>query len=104
MTSTAMFISNIRLPEILIILLIVLLLFGARKLPDLARSLGKSMRIMRDETRQLQDNDTESRGSDDRGANTQARQIDAGQADAERAESAHTRPADEESEQLKRDA
>jgi sec-independent protein translocase protein TatA len=29
--------------ELTIILLIVLLLFGARKLPDLARSLGKSI-------------------------------------------------------------
>jgi len=30
-------------PEILIILVIVLLLFGAKKLPELARSLGKSI-------------------------------------------------------------
>ena len=28
--------------ELLVILLVVLLLFGARKLPDLARSLGRS--------------------------------------------------------------
>lgn len=35
---------NLGVPELLIILGIVLLLFGARKLPDLARSLGKSSR------------------------------------------------------------
>jgi sec-independent protein translocase protein TatA len=34
---------NLGMPEVLIILLVVLLLFGARKIPDLARSLGKSL-------------------------------------------------------------
>jgi len=31
------------LPEILLVLFVVLLLFGAKKLPDLARSLGRSL-------------------------------------------------------------
>jgi len=36
------FIRNIGGPELLIILVVVLLLFGAAKLPQLARSLGAS--------------------------------------------------------------
>jgi sec-independent protein translocase protein TatA len=35
---------NIGWQEILLILLIALLLFGARKIPDLARSLGKGIK------------------------------------------------------------
>lgn len=38
--------------EWLVILLVVLLLFGARRLPDLARSVGRSMRIFRSEVKE----------------------------------------------------
>lgn len=34
-------------PELIIILAIVLLLFGGKKLPELSRSLGQSMRELR---------------------------------------------------------
>lgn len=34
---------NLGWPELLIILLVIVVFFGARKLPDLARSLGKSL-------------------------------------------------------------
>lgn len=39
--------GGLRAQELLIILLIVLLVFGARKLPDLARSLGSSAKEFR---------------------------------------------------------
>jgi sec-independent protein translocase protein TatA len=36
------------LPQLLVVLAIVLLFFGARRLPDLAGSLGRSLREFRD--------------------------------------------------------
>lgn len=38
------FLQGIGAPELIIILVIVLLLFGAKKLPEMARSIGKSSR------------------------------------------------------------
>ena len=43
--------------EILIIALVVFALFGYRRLPDAARSLGRSMRVFRAETRGLGEDD-----------------------------------------------
>ncbi|MBO2453873.1 twin-arginine translocase TatA/TatE family subunit [Actinomadura barringtoniae] len=44
--------------ELLIILGVVLLLFGSAKLPQLARSLGKSARILKAETKGLYEDET----------------------------------------------
>lgn len=38
----------------IILLLVVVLLFGSKRLPDAARSLGKSMRIFKSEVKELQ--------------------------------------------------
>ena len=43
----------------LIILLVILLLFGAPKLPALARSLGQSMKILKNEVRSEPDGDAD---------------------------------------------
>jgi sec-independent protein translocase protein TatA len=43
--------------EILIILGIVVLLFGGRKLPELARGSGRALRIFKSEVKGLQDDD-----------------------------------------------
>lgn len=43
--------------QILILVLIILLLFGATKLPNLARSMGRSMRIFKSEVREMKNDD-----------------------------------------------
>ncbi|TAF65578.1 MAG: twin-arginine translocase TatA/TatE family subunit [Cytophagales bacterium] len=42
--------------EILFILFIILLLFGAKKIPELARGLGKGIREFKDATKEVKDN------------------------------------------------
>ncbi len=56
--------SNLSGWHLLIIIAIVLLLFGAPKLPGLARSLGQSMRIFKSEVKQMKDDDKEESTSD----------------------------------------
>lgn len=48
---------DIGTPEILIIVAVILLLFGATKLPTFARSLGRSMRIFKSEIKGIQRDD-----------------------------------------------
>src|SRR5215211_5551199 len=52
---------SIGAPEIIIIAIIIFALFGYRKLPDAARSIGRSMRIFKAETKGLRDDDVQTR-------------------------------------------
>lgn len=45
--------------EIALILLVVLMFFGATKLPELARGTGRALRIFKSETKGLMDDDEE---------------------------------------------
>lgn len=45
--------------KIAIIAILIIVLFGSRKLPDAARSLGKSMRILKTEVQGLHDDEPE---------------------------------------------
>lgn len=42
-------------PELIVIAIVILALFGYKKLPDAARSVGRSMRIFRAETRGMRE-------------------------------------------------
>jgi sec-independent protein translocase protein TatA len=43
--------------EILVILVLVMVLFGAKRLPDAARGLGRSLRIFKAEIKEMHDED-----------------------------------------------
>lgn len=43
--------------HIAVLVVVLILLFGAKRLPDAARSLGRSLRIIKAETKSLQDDD-----------------------------------------------
>ncbi len=46
--------------HILILLIVVLVLFGAKRLPDSARSLGRSMRIFKSEMKEMNQDEKKS--------------------------------------------
>jgi sec-independent protein translocase protein TatA len=52
-------IGSLGTPEIVLILVVVVLLFGASKLPELARGSGRALRIFKAETKGLMDDDDE---------------------------------------------
>lgn len=43
--------------KIMIVAIVIIVLFGSRKLPDAARSLGKSMRILKTEVSSMHDDE-----------------------------------------------
>ncbi|WP_181311014.1 twin-arginine translocase TatA/TatE family subunit [Nocardioides campestrisoli] len=50
-------IAGLGTPELLIILAVIVLVFGASKLPELARGSGRALRIFKAETKGLMDDD-----------------------------------------------
>ena len=52
-----MTVGNLGVPELLIIAGVIILLFGARKLPEMARSLGKSAKAFKEETKGMRGED-----------------------------------------------
>jgi sec-independent protein translocase protein TatA len=49
------FLSGLGGWEILLILMVMLIFFGAKKIPELARGLGKGIREFKDATKEIKD-------------------------------------------------
>jgi sec-independent protein translocase protein TatA len=64
-------------PEILIIAVVILVLFGSKKMPDAARAVGRSLRILKTEVKGMHDDD------DERPAAAPPAELPAGQSVAE---------------------
>jgi sec-independent protein translocase protein TatA len=59
----AMLVGGLGTTELLIIFGVIVLLFGASKLPELARGSGRALRIFKAETKGLMDDDDETKKS-----------------------------------------
>jgi TatA/E family protein of Tat protein translocase len=51
--------------HILLLLIVVTVLFGAKRLPDSARSLGRSMRIFKSEMKEMKSDEPENKGKNE---------------------------------------
>jgi sec-independent protein translocase protein TatA len=56
MYSTLLFLGSLGTTEILVILFVVLLLFGGKKIPELARGLGRGIREFKDASKEIRKN------------------------------------------------
>jgi sec-independent protein translocase protein TatA len=56
-------VGDIGTPELLIIIAVVVVLFGTKRLPDAARSIGRSLRIFKSEVKGLREDDQAAAGA-----------------------------------------
>jgi len=68
LANTLLFIGNLGTGEIILLVLLVVMLFGAKKIPELARGMGKGIREFKDATKEIK-NDIENAANDDRPVN-----------------------------------
>ncbi len=54
---------NIGAPEIIVLALVILVLFGWKRLPDMARSLGRSARVFKSEVTEMKQDGTSPSGN-----------------------------------------
>ena len=62
--SVLLFLGGLGLPEILLIALVVLLLFGGKKIPELMKGIGKGVRSFKDGVNGVEDKKEEDKKED----------------------------------------
>lgn len=62
--------------HLVLIAVVLLVVFGSKKLPEAARGLGKSMRVLKTETRALRENEDGEHEADDTSGNQAAASAD----------------------------
>jgi len=78
--NTPLLIGGLGTPELLLIFAVIVLLFGASKLPELARGSGRALRIFKAETKGLTDGDDDFKTDEQREIEARAK----AQAEADR--------------------
>ena len=86
--------SNLKGWEWLIIVALILLLFGAKRLPDAARGLGRSLRIFKAETKGLVNNESDEQVKAVEPKNSESKAVEPSTPDSTASQvSAETQPA-----------
>ena len=67
---------NLGAPEIIVLLVVLVLLFGAKRLPDAARSLGRSMRIFKSEVKEMGKDGEPTQGTTSTAATSVTREVE----------------------------
>ncbi len=55
LTSLFLFLGPLGMQELIVIFLIIIVLFGAKKIPELARGLGRGIREFKDASKEIKD-------------------------------------------------
>jgi len=65
------FIGNLGAPEIILIILAILILFGAKKIPELAKGVGKGMKEFKKAVKEVEEDITLSDDAEDKNKKTE---------------------------------
>jgi sec-independent protein translocase protein TatA len=77
MLHPTLLLSNIGAPELILIVLVILLLFGGKKIPELMKGLGKGVKSFKDGMNEIQENMDEKPDTKAKSQQTETKQDDA---------------------------